>query len=46
MVHYKLIKVIFYALRLAEIIINVLVWHHSLPYLIITNKNSFFTLKF
>ena len=46
MVHYKPVKIIINILGLAEVIIDVVVWHHGLPHSIITNKSSLFTLKF
>ena len=46
MVHYKLVKVTIDAPGLAEIIIDVVMGHHSLPNLIITNRRSFFISKF
>ena len=46
MVHYKLVKVSNNALGLAKVIINVVMRHHGLPDLIITNQGSFFILKF
>ena len=46
MVYYKLIKITINAPGLAEVIINMVVWHHGLPDLIVTNKSSFFILKF
>ena len=46
MVHYELVKVTIDAPGLAEVIINVVVRHHSLSDLIVTNWGSLFTLKF
>ena len=46
MVHYKPVKVTINAPNLAEVIIDVVVRHHGLPDLIITNQKSLFTLKF
>ena len=46
MVYYEPVKVIVDALGLAEVIIDVVVRHHSLPDSIITNRGSFFTSKF
>ena len=45
-VYYKPVKVIINASGLAEVIINVVVRHHSLPNLIVTNQKSLFTSKF
>ena len=46
MVHYKPVKVIIDALELAEVIIDVVVWHHGLPDSIVTDRSSVFTSKF
>ena len=46
MVYYKPVKVINDASGLAEIIINMVVRHHGLSDLIVTNRESLFTLKF
>ena len=46
MVHYKLVKITINALGLAEVIIDVMVWYHSLLDSIITNRSSLFTSKF
>ena len=46
MIHSKLVKVTINAPGLAEVIINVVMSHHGLPDLIITNRGSLFTLKF
>ena len=46
MVHYKPIKVTIDAPGLAEVILDVVVWHHSLPNLIVSNRGSLFTSKF
>ena len=46
MVHYKLVKVTIDASGLAEVIINMVVRHHGLPDLIITNQGLLFTSKF
>ena len=45
-VHYKLVKVTINALSLAEVIINIVVKHHSLPNSIVANRRSLFTSKF
>ena len=46
MMHYKSVKVIIDASELAEVIIDIVVWHHGLPDSIMTDKGSFFTSKF
>ena len=46
MVHYKPVKITIDAPRLAEVIIDVVVWHHNLPNSIVTNTSSLFTSKF
>ena len=46
MVHYELVKVTIDALGLAEVIPDVVVWHHGLPDSIVTDKDSLFTSKF
>ena len=46
MLYSKLVKVIIDAPGLAEVIIDMVVWHHGLPDSIITNRSSLFTSKF
>ena len=46
MVHYEPVNVIIDALGLAEVIIDMVVWHHGLPDSIVTDKGSIFTSKF
>ena len=46
MVYYKPVKVIIDVERLAEVIIDILVWHHSLPDFIINDYGAIFTSKF
>ena len=46
MVHYESIKVTINAAGLAEVIINMIVRHHGLHYLIVTDKSSLFTSRF
>ena len=46
MVHYKLVKVTINAPGLAKVIINVVVRHHGLLDLIVTNRGSLFSSKF
>ena len=45
-VYYKLVKVTINALGLAKVIIDVVMRHHGLPDLIVTDRRSFFTSKF
>ena len=46
MVHYKPIKIIIDAPGLMKVIIAMIIWHHGLPNLIVTNRSSLFTSKF
>ena len=46
MVHYEPVKVTIDALELAEVIIDMVVWHHGLPNPIVTDKGLLFTFKF
>ena len=46
MVHYKLVKITINAPSLGEVIINVMVKHHSLFNSMITDQESLFTSKF
>ena len=46
MVHYEPFKVIIDAPGLAKIILDVVVWHHGLPDLIMSDRNSLLILKF
>ena len=46
MVHYEPVKVTINAPRLAEVIIDVVVWHHGLPDLIVIDRGLLFTSKF
>ena len=46
MMHYKPVKVTIDALGLAEVIFNVVVWHHGLPDSIVFDRGSVFTSKF
>ena len=46
MVHYELVTVTINASGPAKVIIDVVVCHHDLPDLIITNQGSVFTSKF
>ena len=46
MVHYKPVKITLNALGLAKVIINVIVRHHGLLDLIVTDQGSLFTSKF
>ncbi len=46
MIHYELVKVTIDAPALAEVIIEVVVRHHGLPDLIVSDRGSVFTSKF
>ena len=46
MVHYKPVKVTINAPGLAEVIIDMVVWHHGLPDSIISDQRAIFTSKF
>ena len=46
MVHYKPVKVIIDAPGLIKVILEMVVWHHSLSNSIVTNRGLFFTSKF
>ena len=46
MVHHELVKVTIDAPRLAEVIIDVVVWHYGLPDSIVTDRDSLFMSKF
>ena len=46
MVYYKLVKIILDAPKLAQVIIDVVVRHHGLPDLIVTDRGSLFPSKF
>ena len=46
MVHYEPVKVTIDALGLAEVILDVVVWHHGLLDLIVSDRSSPFTSKF
>ena len=46
MVYYELVKITINTLRLAEIIIDMVVWYHGLSNLILTNKSSLLISKF
>ena len=45
-VHYEPVKITIDAPELAEVIINMVVWHYGLPDSIVTNKGSLFISKF
>ena len=45
-VHYKLVKIILDAPRLAKVIIDVVIRHHGFPDSIVTDRGSLFTSKF
>ena len=46
MVHYEPVKITIDALGLAEVILDVVVWHHGLPDSIVSDRGSLFTSKF
>ena len=46
MVHYEPVKVTIDLPELAEVIVDVIVWHHGLPDSIVTDRSSLFTSKF
>ena len=46
LVYYKPVKINIDTIDLAEVIINMVVWHHGLLNLIVTDKEPLFTLKF
>ena len=46
MVYYKLVQVTIDASGLAEVILDVVVWHHGLPDSIVTDRGSLFISKF
>ena len=46
MVHYEPVKVTINALGLAEVILDVVVWHYGLPDSIVSDRGSLFTSKF
>ena len=46
MVHYKLVKITINAPDLGQVIINMVICHHNLPDLIVTNKGFLFISKF
>ena len=46
MMHYKPVKVTINTLGLAEVILDMIVWHHGLSDSIVSDKGSLFTSKF
>ena len=46
MVYYKLVKITINTPGLAQVIIDIAVWHHGLPNSIVINRSSVFTSKF
>ena len=46
MVHYELVKITIDALGLAEVILNIVVWHHGFLDSIVSDRDSLFTSKF
>ena len=45
-VHYEPVKITIDIPRLAEVIMDVIVWHHGISNSIVTNRSSLFTSKF
>ena len=45
-VYHKPVKIILNTSRLAKIIMDMIVWHHGLSDLIVTNRSLLFTSKF
>lgn len=45
-VYYELIKVTINAFEIVKIILDMIVWQHGLPYLIMSDKSSIFNSKF
>ena len=46
MIFYKLVKITINVLDLAKLIINIVIYHHGITELIVTDQNLLFTLKF
>ena len=46
MVQYELVKVTINAPSLAEVILDIVVWHHGIPDSIVTDRGLLFTSKF
>ena len=46
MAHYESVKITIDALELAKGILDVVIWHHGRPNLIVSNIGSLFILKF
>ena len=46
MMHYEPVKVTISAPRLAEVILNIVIWDHGLSDSIVSNRGSLFALKF
>ena len=46
MVHYKLVKVTINIPELVKVILDMVIWYHGLPDSIMSDRRSFFTLKF
>ena len=46
MVYYEPVKITMNAPGLAEVIIDVVIWHHGVPDSMVTDRSSLFTSKF
>ena len=46
MVYYELVKVTINASKLAEVILDIVIWHYGLSNSIVSDKDLFFTSKF
>ena len=46
MLYYKPVQVIIDTQKLAKIILDIVIWHHDLPNLIVANRRSPFISKF
>lgn len=46
MIHFEPIKVTIDAMGLAKLILDMIVWHHGLPNITVSDKGSLFTSKF
>ena len=46
MLYYKVVKITMNTLELVEVILNMIIWYHSLPNLIISDRDLLFNSKF